>query len=127
MKTLGSKLLATCVVAGALAASPVQAANEISSYSVKDLLGSCMEGANDAREGAIDELVCDQYIRGVTDAVIALEMDKGLCLPKADDARSGDLSRAFIKWVYEDFERRSLPAGRGVMEMLMDKFACPAK
>ena len=127
MKTLGAKLLATGFIASALAASPAQAANDISSYSVKDLLGTCMEGANDAREGAVDELVCDQYIRGVTDAVIALKMDKGLCLPKADDARSGTLSRAFIKWVYDDFDRRSLPAGRGVMEMLMDKFACAAK
>jgi hypothetical protein len=125
MKKLKSTLVLMAAT-GALIAMPVQA-NDVSGYTVKDLLNTCIEGANDAREGAFDEMICDQYIRGVTDAVIVLKMDKGLCLPKADDARSGDLSRAFIKWVYKDFSRRSQPAGQGVMEMLMEEFVCTDK
>ncbi len=126
MKRLQHVLLAACLGAG-LTAAPLQAANEASGYTVKELLEVCMEGANDAREGATDELACDQYIRGVTDTVVILKMDTGLCLPKADGARSGDLSRAFIKWVYDDFSRRDLPAAQGVLETLMDKFACSGK
>lgn len=126
MKQIKHSLQAICVAA-VLVAAPLQAANETSGYTVKELLTVCMEGANDAREGATDELACDQFIRGVTDTVIALKMDTGLCLPKADGARSGDLSRAFIKWVYDDYSRRSLPAAKGVLEMLMDRFACSGK
>ena len=126
MKRLRYALFVACFGAG-LAATPTQAANEPSDYTVKALLEVCMEGANDAREGATDELACNQYIRGVTDAVVILRMDGKLCLPKADGARSGELSRAFIKWVYDDFDRRDLPAAQGVLEMLMERYACKNK
>ncbi len=126
MERLRYALLATCVGIG-LATAPALADNEPSGYTVKELLDVCMEGANDAREGATDELSCNQYIRGVTDTVVILRMDDKLCLPKADGARSGELSRAFIKWVYDDFDRRDLPAAQGVLEMLMDRYACNGK
>lgn len=126
MKTLRYVLLASCLGIG-LAATPAQAGNEPSGYTAGELLNVCMEGANDAREGATDELSCDQYIRGVTDTVVILRMDGGLCLPKADGARSGELSRAFIKWVYDDFDRRGLPAAQGVLEMLMSRYACSGR
>lgn len=123
MKPLKAILLGT-TLAAAFVSIAAQADNQPSGYMVKDLLEVCMEGANDARGGAADEMAYYQYIKGVTDTVVTLKMDKGLCLPPADGARSGVLSRAFVTWVYEDFERRNLPAARGILQTLVDHFAC---
>ncbi len=115
-------LAASIAIAGA--GSAIAGGNQPSDYTVKELLNVCMEGANDARGGAVDELVCNQYLKAVSDTLILTQSDQGLCLPTADEGRPDKLSRAFIKWVYEDFERRAMQAAEGVIDALKSKFPC---
>ncbi len=105
--------------------SPVLSA-ELGNYSVADLLKTCEEGDNDARWGSDLEATCEQFINGFTGAYLLLT-DEGksqaVCLPPSGN-RSDEMRWAFVKWAYDNFDRRHMPAAEGLLEMAKTHFPC---
>ncbi len=104
---------------------PAEAADP-SDYTVADLLKPCEEGDNDARWGAASEAECEQFITGFTGAYLLLTdggKAKGVCLPPP--GKRPDLMRwAFVKWTYEDYKRRHMPAAEGLLAAIKAHFPC---
>ncbi len=112
-------------LAAALLLASAAAATDISAYTVGELLGPCIVGDNDSREGATSEMECEQYIKGFTDAYIqsgAAKADK-VCLP--DQNRDDEVRWAFMKWAHEHFsDRNKIKAADGVRSTLKANFMC---
>ena len=94
-------------------------------YAVKDLLRPCQEGDNDSRNGVIDEMECEQYIKGVLDTIgLTRNLEKNnICLPESAQ-RPSEVRRAFVKWVFDNFEQRTEPAAKGVFRSLQAAYPC---
>ncbi len=112
-------------LAAALLLASAATATDISAYTVGELLGPCIVGDNDSREGATSEMECEQYIKGYTDAYIqsgAAKADK-VCLP--DQNRDDEVRWAFMKWAHEHFsDRNKIKAAEGVRSTLKANFMC---
>jgi len=100
-------------------------AQELSGYTVKELLEPCVEGDNDSRWGAAAEAECEQYIKGFTDAYVMMT-DGGkadnVCLPAQN--RPDEIRWAFMKWAHRNFDQRGMPAGDGLLATIKADFTC---
>ncbi len=107
-----------------LHASPAEA-TELSGYTVGELLGPCIVGDNDSRDGAVSERECEQYLKGFTAAYIqsgTAEADS-VCLPVQN--RDDEVRWAFTRWAYQNFsERNNIKAAEGVLATLKTAFKC---
>ncbi len=104
---------------------PVDAA-EPSDYTVADLLKPCEEGDNDARWGASLEAQCEQFINGFTGAYLLLMDDgkvDGVCLPPPGN-RPDEMRWAFVKWTYDNYKKRHMPAAEGLLAAIKSHFSC---
>jgi len=104
---------------------PVQS-TELGKYSVADLVQTCEEGDNDARWGSDLEVNCEQFINGFTGAYLLLinnGKSQSVCLPPPGN-RSDEMRWAFVKWAYDNFDRRHMPAAEGLLEMIKTRFPC---
>ena len=104
---------------------PAEAA-ELSGYTVADLLKPCEEGDNDARWGANMEAICEQFIDGFTGAYLLFTdggKADGVCLPPPGN-RSDEVRWEFMKWAYESYDRRNLPAAEGLLRTIKARFRC---
>ncbi len=101
-------------------------AEDLADYTVEQLMQPCVEGDSDSRWGAAAEAECEQYITGFSDAYLLLS-DGGkrddVCLPPPGN-RPDEIRWAFVKWIHKNFERRKMPAGEGLLEMLRSEFKC---
>ena len=114
-----------CIMFIVALASPVQSA-ELGKYSVANLMQTCEEGDNDARWSSELEATCEQFIDGFTGAYLLLTnkgKSQSVCLP-APGNRSDEMRWAFVKWAYDNFDRRHMPAAEGLLEMVKSKFPC---
>ncbi len=114
-----------CIMFIVALASPVQSA-ELGKYSVADLMQTCEEGDNDARWSSELEATCEQFIDGFTGAYLLLTDDgksQAVCLPPPGN-RSDEMRWAFVKWAYDNFDRRHMSAAEGLLEMVKTKFPC---
>ncbi len=114
-----------CIMFIVVLASPVQSA-ELGKYSVANLMQTCEEGDNDARWGSELEATCEQFIDGFTGAYLLLTDDgksQAVCLPPPGN-RSDEMRWAFVKWAYDNFDRRHMPAAEGLLEMVKIHFPC---
>ncbi len=114
-----------CIIFIIAIALPVQSA-ELGKYSVADLMQTCEEGDNDARWGSELEVGCEQFIDGFTGAYLLLTDDgksQAVCLPPPGN-RSDEMRWAFVKWAYDNFDRRHMPAAEGLLEMAKTHFPC---
>ncbi len=114
-----------CIMFIIALASPVQSA-ELGKYSVADLMQTCEEGDNDARWSSELEVNCEQFIDGFTGAYLLLTnngISQSVCLP-APGNRSDEMRWAFVKWAYDNFDRRHMPAAEGLMETVKIHFPC---
>jgi len=114
-----------CIMFIIALALPVQSA-ELGKYSVANLMQTCEEGDNDARWSSELEVNCEQFIDGFTGAYLLLVDDgksQAVCLP-APGNRSDEMRWAFVKWAYDNFDRRHMPAAEGLMEMVKIHFPC---
>jgi len=97
-----------------------------SDYTVADLLKPCEEGDNDARWGASLEAQCEQFINGFTGAYLLL-MDggkvDGVCLPPPGN-RPDEMRWAFVKWTYDNYKKRHMPAAEGLLAAIKSHFSC---
>ncbi len=111
------------VLAGFLVAASVAGA-QISGYTVGELLGPCIVGDNDSREGATSETECEQYIRGFTDAYIMGGGAKSdnVCLPAQN--RDDEVRWAFMRWAHQNFDDRGIPAAEGLHATVKASFPC---
>lgn len=107
-----------------LSAPAVASAQEVPQMSIaRDLLVSCQDADNDARDGFESELECIGFIHGFMAAIAATGDDAGLCIPTAN--RDDALRRAFVSWVHSSFRKHSkMPAGEALMAALQAKFRC---
>ena len=115
-------LRTACVLAIlALTAGPATAFD----YKVRDLLEPCVEGDNDARDGAVLEMECEQYVGGFTDLYLhaGLAERDGVCLP-AEGNRADEVRWAFMRWAHENFNERDNPAVEGLLATVRGKFKC---
>lgn len=119
-------LVISMLLWGSMAPLTAPHAAELGSYTVAELLKPCEEGDNDARWGAGKEAECEQFIKGFTGAYIMLA-DGGkaddVCLP-APGNRPDEIRWAFMKWVYQNFDKKDMPAAQGLMEVVRSKFPC---
>jgi len=119
-------LLISVLLWGPMAPLTAPHAAELGGYTVFELLRPCEEGDNDARWGAGKEAECEQFIKGFTGAFIMLT-DGGkthnVCLP-APGNRLDEIRWAFMKWAYENFDKKNMPAAQGLMEVVRSKFPC---
>ena len=102
---------------------PAEAA-ELKDYTVADLLKPCEEGDNDARWGANLEAACEQYIDGFTGAYLLFTdggQAQGVCLPPPGN-RSDEIRWAFMKWAYDNYHRRQMPAAEGLLAAIKAHF-----
>ncbi len=114
-----------CIMFIVALASPVQS-TELGKYSVADLMQTCEEGDNDARWSSELEVNCEQFIDGFTGAYLLLTNNgksQSVCLP-APGNRSDEMRWAFVKWAYDNFDRRHMPAAEGLLEMVKIHFPC---
>ena len=115
----GAALAATLLLATAAGAT------EISAYTVGELLGPCIVGDNDSRDGAVSEMECEQYLKGFTDAYVmsgSAKADK-VCLPEQN--RDDEVRWAFTKWAHQHFADRNVTkAADGVLQTLRANFKC---
>ena len=116
--------IGAALAAALLLAAPANA-GEISGYTSGELLGPCIVGDNDSRDGAVSEKECEQYLKGFTDAYIqsgAAAADK-VCLPERN--RDDEVRWAFMRWAYQNFsERNNIKAADGVRATLKSEFKC---
>ena len=115
------------VAAAAIAGTAAAQAQDLSDYSVAELLEPCMEGDADARDGIIPETECEQYVRGFTDSFLLFGDDdhkQGICLPEGPN-RATEIRWAFMRWAHEHYGQRDMPAAEGLLEAIQDKFECP--
>jgi len=118
-------ILLSCIIVIFAFTSPVQSA-ELGKYSVADLMQTCEEGDNDARWSSELEATCEQFIDGFTGAYLLLTDDgksQAVCLPPPGN-RSDEMRWAFVKWAYDNFDRRHMSAAEGLLEMVKTKFPC---
>jgi hypothetical protein len=104
---------------------PAEAA-ELRDYTVADLLKPCEEGDNDARWGADLEVTCEQFINGFTGAYLLFTeggQAQGVCLPPPGN-RSDEIRWACMKWAYENYHRRQMPAAEGLLAAIKAHFSC---
>ena len=94
-------------------------------YSIGDLLLPCKEGANDARNGSVLEMECEQYIAGFTDLYHVLGQDKKdkVCLPPPGN-RDDEVRWAFMEWAFANYGERKKPAVEGLRRTLKAHFTC---
>jgi len=114
-----------CIMFIIALALPAQSA-ELGKYSVANLMQTCQEGDNDARWSSELEINCEQFIDGFTGAYLLLinnDKSQSVCLPPPGN-RSDEMRWAFVKWAYENFDRRHMPAAEGLLEMVKNKFPC---
>ncbi len=119
LTTIGAAL------AVALLLSPAAGAVEVSAYTVGELLGPCIVGDNDSREGAVSEMECEQYIKGFTDAYIqsGAAKDDNVCLPAQN--RDDEVRWAFMRWAHEHYsDRNKIKASDGLRDTLKANFMC---
>lgn len=116
--------LASTLLAGSLALAAEAA--ELRDYTVADLLKPCEEGDNDARWGAHLEASCEQFINGFTGAYLLFTEGgeaQGVCLPPPGN-RPDEMRWAFVKWAYENYHRRNMPAVEGLLAAIKAHFPC---
>ena len=108
----------------AIALATGAAVAQDSNYRVRDLLEPCAEGDNDSRGGAVLEMECEQYVTGFTDLYVTSGMAAAdnVCLPKQNVP--DEIRWAFMRWVYENFDQRNMPAVDGLLATLKSRFAC---
>ena len=114
------------LLVGSMTFSGPALAAELSNYTVAQLLKPCVEGDNDARWGAEKEAECEQFIGGFTDTYLLLTnsgRDKGVCLPSPGNRRD-EVRWAFMKWAYQNFDRRYIPAVEGLSDTVKVHFPC---
>ena len=114
------------ITCAALGVGHPAGAQDLSDYSVAELLEPCLTGDNDSREGQVAERECNQYLRGFTDAFLSYT-DNGkaenVCLPERD-GRTDKLRRAFMLWAYRNYGDRGQPAASGLLATLKTHFVC---
>ncbi len=120
IRTWLSITAAAALVAASLA-TPAGAVSP-SKYTVKDLLEPCVEGDNDSRWGAAAEAECEQYIMGFTDAFVIAATPGSYCLPEQN--RADEVRWAFMRWAHQNFEKRDMPAAKGLQAVVEEKFRC---
>ena len=101
-------------------------AAEYRDYTVGQLLKPCEEGDNDARWGAEQEANCEQFINGFTAAIILISdvtHSKVICLPPSGN-RPDEVRWAFMRWVYQNYDRIDQPAAVGLMAAIKSSFPC---
>jgi hypothetical protein len=101
-------------------------AAEQSDYSVADLLKPCQEGDNDARWGESLEAKCEQFINGFAGAYLLLTdggKKAGVCLPPPGN-RPDEMRWAFVKWTYDNYKKRHMPAAEGLLAAIKSHFSC---
>ena len=98
---------------------------QLSDYPMGELLNLCFEGANDARWGEDEEIKCEQYLRGFSDALLVTGQveQENVCLPPPGN-RDDELRMAYMLWGKSHYDQRDIPAGEAVMAMLKASFAC---
>ncbi len=104
---------------------PAEAA-ELRDFTVADLLKPCEEGDNDARWGANLEVTCEQFINGFTGAFLLFTdggQAQGVCLPPPGN-RPDEVRWAFMKWAYKSYNRRHMPAAKGLLAAIKAHFPC---
>ena len=118
-------LLGAIACVAPLLATPA-GAEQLSDYTVAQLLEPCVEGDNDSRWGAAAEAECEQYITGFTDAYTMLEASKqdNVCLPEGGN-RPDEVRWAFMKWAHKHYDQRGMPAAEGLRITVKSAFACP--
>ena len=112
-------------LAAALLLAQSAGAKEVSAYTVGELLGPCIVGDNDSRDGAVSEMECEQYLKGFTDAYIQAGSAKAdnVCLPAQN--RDDEVRWAFTRWAHKNFgDRNKIKAADGVLETLRANFKC---
>ncbi len=120
-----SRLCAAGLAAGLAFAGLAASAQDVSDYSVRELLLPCTEGDNDSRGGAVLEMECEQYVTGFTDLYLRAglaERDK-VCLPTTGN-RADEVRWAFMRWAHDNFEQRDMPAVDGLIATLKARFPC---
>ncbi len=93
-------------------------------YLVSNLLKPCIEGDNDARDGTILEMECEQYISGFADLYVSTGMAKNenVCLPMEN--RLDEVRWAFTSWAHRKFEHRGFSAVDGILATVRTWFQC---
>ncbi len=114
--------VALAAAALGIAGSGSTHAGELSEYTVKQLLEPCVEGDNDSRWGAAAEAECEQYIMGFTDALVLTTTEGTVCLPELN--RADEVRWAFMRWAHKNFEKREMPAAKGLQAVVEEKFRC---
>jgi len=111
-------ILGSFLAGGAFAA-------DLSDYSAKRLLGPCIEGDNDSRDGAVLELECEQFIRGFTEAFLILTEGGGsdVCLPPPGN-RADEIRWALMRWGAAHHRQLHVNAGEALLETFRTEFAC---
>ena len=101
-------------------------AAELSDYSAKMLLSPCIEGDNDARDGAALELECEQFIRGFTTSFLMLTEggeSEGICLPPPGN-RADEIRWALMRWGAAHHRQLDMNAGEALLKTFRADFAC---
>ncbi len=122
MQRFPSVLWAAALLGAAALSSPARTAAATPFYRAGDLAGICLEADNDARDGEEAAFECEQYLRGVLDALAADPALSGLCLPELD--RLAKIRRHLTRWVYAHFDERDRSAAAVIREMLRSEFSC---
>ena len=68
---------------------------------------------------------CEQYILGFTDAYVLTNARKqdNVCLPPEGN-RADEVRWVFMRWAYENYDKRDMPAALGLLEAIKSKFLC---
>ena len=97
---------------------------QTSDYLVRDLLAPCIEGDNDARDGSVLEMECEQFIAGVINLYVYMGIAKkdNVCLPEQN--QEDEVRWAFMRWGHHHFDQRHILAVQGLLETFKAYFKC---
>ena len=91
-------------------------------HTVASLAEICLEAEQDARDGAEEEALCEQYLSGFA-AALQLTRPGEYCFPE-NEPLADRFRVAFTIWYFQNRQQQALPAGEGLLALVNEKFKC---
>ena len=120
------RLIATFAAAASFATPALSGNHTDQAPSAKELMQTCVAADNDARDGILFEIECEQFVSGFVQALQVTGMageGTAICPPAVNMA--DEVRWAFTRWVHGSFtERTQMSAADALLSALKDEFPC---
>lgn len=120
------RLIVTFIAAAGFVTPAVSGSHVDPQTSAKELMQTCVAADNDARNGILFEIECEQFVSGFVEALLLTGMaGEGTEICPPDTNMPDEVRWAFTRWIHGSFtERTQLSAAEALLGTLKDEFPC---